>query len=482
MSTLLRDKVFEDVGTERLVLAAIVNIPESIIQIADVVKEYDFVVPHNRNLYSCLCSLYRGSSMVSFDVSSVLVHARSLEMLEECGGVSYITAVFDTPVMEDNIGSYVKFVVENGTKKYLFDSLLSLSEEVKNNASGPSIKPVSELITLSEERISDVVGRTTRVEDAVNLGDGIEEFLEGIINTSPDDGIRGLRTGFKAFDSRMLGLSPGSLTIVAARPKVGKSCLLNCWATYAAYKVGTPVLYIDTEMTTSEVRTRILSELSNVSEVDIKSGRFAKDEHSRDLVFKAAAIFKNGKFFHKYMPGVSPDKVVGLARTYKVKYDIGAIFFDYIKMPDSADLNNAKEHQILGKITSTFKDLAGILGVPVVSAAQIGRVGEGKSHLQPGMIADSDRLLRYCNTLLALCRKSKEETLKGIEEYGLPSELEYIKQYGSHRLQILETRGGGSFFEGINLTFFKKFLRFSEAVYPTPRADGKFGDEEDSDF
>ena len=474
--------VFEDVGTERLLLSAIVNVPESIIAISDIVKEFDFVVPHNRSLFICLSSLYRNSSVVSFDISSVLVHARSMEMLEQAGGVEYITAVFDTPVMQDNIDSYVKFVLENSTKKYLFDNLVDLSDEVKGNASGQTMKSVSELLTLSEARLSDVVARTTRVEDAVNIGDDIKGFLTDLVENAPEDGIRGTKTGCSTFDKRVHGLAPGSLTIVAARPKVGKSCLLNCWATHMAYMEGIPVLYIDTEMTTSEVRTRILAQLSNVEEDDIKSGAFAKSDKDMAAVFKAAEVVESGKFFHIYMPGVSQDKVVGLARTYHVKHKIGALFFDYIKLPDAANLGDAKEHQLLGVITSTLKDLGGILNIPVVSAAQIGRVGEGKSHLQPGMIADSDRLLRYCNNLLGLCRKSKDEVAKGMEEMGITNELDYYKQYGSHRLQILETRGGGSFFEGINLVMYKKYLRFSEALFPTPRADGKFGDEETDDF
>jgi len=99
-----------------------------------------------------------------------------------------------------------------------------------------------------------------------------------------------------------------------------------------------------------------------------------------------------------------------------------------------------------------LKDLAGELNIPVITAAQINREGANKSKLTDDLVADSDRILRYCSTLMALSRKSNEE----IERDGL--------DYGTHRLQVLNSRSNASFFEGINYKANMACITFEEAV------------------
>ena len=41
----------------------------------------------------------------------------------------------------------------------------------------------------------------------------------------------------------------------------------------------------------------------------------------------------------------------------------------------------------------------------------------------------------------------------------------YMRDYGTHRLQILEARAGGALFEGINITARPWILRMEESAY-----------------
>jgi len=256
----------------------------------------------------------------------------------------------------------------------------------------------------------------------------------------------------------------GDPNFVANDILVHNSSVLLNWAKNIAFDSNIPVLYIDTEMKTEEQMSRLLSNMSGVRERYISNGSFVNEKRHLDAVMEASYKIRDNKnFYHKYLPGVSVESVIRLAKKYKHQKNIGVLIFDYIKLTDSTMLkNNVKEHQALGYITATLKDLAGSLDIPVVTAAQVSREGSEKGYLRSDMIADSDRLLRYCNNLLGLSRKTQEEITKLVGPNN--ANTKSLELEGTHRLQVLETRAGGTFSQGINITVRKSIIRMEESV------------------
>jgi replicative DNA helicase len=473
--------MFEDPGNERAVLATILTVPSSIIEVSGVLKARDFITPHNKYIFGCIEQLLFTQGMTSFDITSLVNKATSMNILEQCGGYAYIDALFNTRVLYDNLDKYINSVMENSSKKYLYDRLDSLKYEVSKNIHGANVKTSAELLKIADDELAEVLTHSSRLEDAVDLSATIEEYVDELRN-SPTS-VKGVPTGFKSLDSRINGLLPGSLTILAARAKVGKSMMLLNWARHIALDLEKPILYIDTEMRTEEQMSRLLSRISGIRERNISNGKFASDEKQLKEILRASRMIQRSKmFYHKYMPGVSIENVVRLAKKYKQQKNLGALFFDYIKLTDPKSLNNGvKEHQALGYITSTLKDLAGTLEIPVITAAQVNREGSDRGYLRPDMIADSDRLLRYCNNLLGLSRKTQEELKKDRDIMTDQEFARMIDLNGSHRLQILETRAGGTLLGGLNVTVRPTVLYIEESP-KQPRMDDQEDIDDGSDF
>lgn len=459
---------FEDVGSERALLAAIVSYPDLLIEIDSQVEAIDFISPHNRAVYVVLNSLYISDGVSTFDVTSIITRANQLDLLDSCGGYDYIDSLFRTKVSKENVGVYLKAVIENSTKKALFDAVDNMRGEILNNVSGMSAKDSTSLISEVERAVLDVKSSSKASDDAVNIGEGIYDFLDTL--KAIEGGVSGLRTGFDILDRRINGLTPGSLTILVARPKVGKSTMLMNWAKNLCYGQDIPksLLYIDTEMSLKEVTTRMLSTLSGVKERLISTGAYKENEDYISRINKAAAVMEKGRFYHKYLPGATIEQVVSMAKKYYVKHQMDVLFYDYVKVADVGSMAQIKEHQMMGIIAAQLKDLAGELDIPVVTAAQIGRAGANTGYLKADMIADSDRLLRYCNNLLGLARKAPKE----YEEFKDDKEAfsSYALQHGLHRLQILETRGGGTLFEGLNVSGYLETLTFKQSALQPPLA------------
>jgi replicative DNA helicase len=332
-------------------------------------------------------------------------------------------------------------VLDSSTKYQLYMQF-EKNKELLEKASQDDETSAGQLIGQAESRLMDLSIQSKAVKEAVNLSEGIDEYLEERMNNPVI--YSGLTTGFEIMDRRIDGLVPGTLHVVCARPKHGKSTFLSCMAAYVAYSTNIPVLYIDTEMTFGEWRPRILSMLSKVDERKVKKGGYSDQEYYN--LKQAAEIIKKGKLFHEFMPGYEVDKLISVYKKYKHKENIGLGIFDYIKAPSKADFKSKKEYQIIGDVVSALKDLAGELNIPVMAANQINRQQD---------IADSDRVLRYADVIMFFKLRTMEE-LQNVHPFE--------KDYGTHKLVITDSRRGGTTpEEGIGFTFLKRILYMSES-------------------
>lgn len=433
-----RDK-FADRGSERLVLSLVLRSPDLIIDVAARLQEHDFLSSNHRALFSVLSSMYE-QGVKSFDLMGVVNEATRGNVVDLIGGPEYIDALKETPVDKANLPIYLDNVLDCSTKYRLYRETEFIQSDILTNlgASDHNLK-AGALLAQSESRILDISMGTSQIEEAINLGDGLQELLEAKARNPVD--VLGLPTGIILLDKAINGLMPGSLTVIAARQKGGKSTLMLNMAAYIAYSVGVPVLFIDTELSTKEVQMRLVAHLSGVPERLITNGRFIENEQYASNVWRACEIVKHAQLYHKYMPGFTMDMVKSMARKYHAREGIEALFFDYIKVPEVSGSESMKEHRLLGNISTGLKDLGGQLNIPVVAAAQIkrGDTTAPKTRFHDTDVADSDRIGRYCNNLIAVGQKSRKE----IEEDGMSC--------GTHRAQVLLARAGTPSYHGIDL-------------------------------
>jgi replicative DNA helicase len=340
--------------------------------------------------------------------------------------VDYILALKNSPHSQKNLDTNINAIKKASISRQLINTFDSLREEV---ASDTSTRSVGELVSYCEDKIVDLGVSNESIALNHQVAEGLREVLEARAKFPVE--VPGVRTGFVMLDKELGGLKPGQLTVVIARPKIGKTSLLLNWAKYMAIDQGIPTLMLDTEMGTDEVNTRLVSMISGVEEKKLINGLFAKEEQEKALVEKALTTLESAPLFHIYMPEWDFETILAYARKFKVKHNIGAMFFDYIKLPDRTNLNNTQEYVHLGQLTTGLKNkIAGKLQIPVITAGQMNRVRLNDA-VDTDQIAGSDRILHYANNVIALTKKTPEE----FENSGRKSNL---------NLYILAARGAQS--------------------------------------
>lgn len=396
----------------------------------------DFLYLPHQMIFMLFAKL-AGKGANKFETNLLVAEATAEGVLENIGGMQYIQTISNINVASNNFDLYLGSVFEAATKYKLYslltDKIGAIAENAKEGLDS------ADLLSNVEASILDLSMSGLNINEPINLSDGLSEFVDSLRDNKID--LSGLSTGYPILDKQIDGMVPGTLLVIAARKKMGKSTFLSNVALHVAARLEKPVLYVDTELSFPEWRTRALATISGLKERDIKHGGY--DDITYGRLNKAIRLLDGKKLFHEYMPGYSVDKLVALYKKYHYKENIGLIVFDYLKEPDSSSVDRQrKEYQILGDVTTKLKDLAGQLNIPALTAVQLNRSND---------IADSDRIARYADVVCLWGTRDEKE----METGGT--------RCGSHKLVIKDTRrGGATSDEGIGYNFYKERLQINE--------------------
>lgn len=424
-------------GDERALLSYCLSDMDYFYDISTKMTADDFLLPEHKMIFMMLDAIHR-RDVDKFDMPMVINEINEAGVAETVGGIEYLLSIQNMELSDSNFDVYLNSVVEASTKYKLHKQLKANLDELEENSKGE--KSSIEYIGNVEAGIMDLSTTSKSIKEPINIAEGLGDYIQTLRKEKID--MVGIPTGYPILDTQIDGLVPGTLLVIAARKKMGKSALLTNMATHIAFKQNTPILYIDTEMTFPEWRNRVIAMMSGVDERVIKHGGYSEDVYATIMNKCVDVVEKRNNLYHEFMPGFTTEKVVAIYKKYAMKHNMGVGFFDYLKEPDSASTDgNRKEHQILGDVTTKLKDLAGQLGIPFVTAVQLGRHND---------IADSDRIARFAD----IVAHWGEREAKEIDEGGAK---------GSHKLVIKDTRrGGGTPDAGIGYYFFKKQIRIKE--------------------
>lgn len=420
------------------------------VESSDIFAEHFGVAGHK---YIFVAMMYLYSKKIKptpMAIMEVLSGDKSKKAVEELGGLEYLMLLEETNIPPDNLPIFIEKIKQSYTRRMLVNISDDVKEFVLSNKA--EVLNPSELISYVEEKIADLSVNTSTTDEVYKMGDKTDEVLEQRAKNPSQ--VPGLEVGWTQFDRLTNGACPGDLIVLVAPSKVGKSVTLTNWATKFAIKDQIPILYIDTEMNEREQEDRILANLTGIPHNEIVSGLYVLDTVNGKAEDKLARLkiareeLKLGHYYHIYMPQFSIEKVTALAKKFVMQFGIQVLFFDYIKIPSNqANFRDAQEYQKLGFFTSGLKDLAGMLKIPVFTAAQTNRNDLDNDNPDASDIGGSYRILQLATKLMFLINKSDEK----IAKEGFHN--------GNQQLIIKYQRNGQSDCTPINIMFQREILR-----------------------
>src|SRR3989440_10157560 len=254
------------------------------------------------------------------------------------------------------------------------------------------------------DQIEDAERRLYELAEIGRYGGGFQKF-ETALTTAVDMAARayqregklsGLATGVRNLDSKLGGLQPSDLIIVAGRPGMGKTAL----ATNIAYNVakahraeiqadgtsksvnGGIVGFFSCEMSAEQLATRIIAERTGIPSSTIRRGGITEGDF--DKIRDYSIELQSLPFYVDETGGLSISQLTARARRLKRQKGLDLFVVDYIQLLQGSGKRGNDNHvQEVTDITTSLKALAKELNIPVIALSQLSRQVESRDDKHP---------------------------------------------------------------------------------------------------
>jgi replicative DNA helicase len=205
-------------------------------------------------------------------------------------------------------------------------------------------------------------------------------------------------TGIEELDELMTVCQPGTLTILAGRPSMGKSAISLYLALQQMIQHRIPVTIFSLEMTKYQMEYRLRSLMSRIDYYQhlgltlingdrLRQHRAGLSSLNEEEMGSIAKIVQAAVELPLYMNdnrGINVAGIASEARQIQAKEGrLGLVIVDYLQM--MASDNGGNRSYELGDVGRGLYQLAGELEVPVLALSQVNRGVEGRQNKRPMM-------------------------------------------------------------------------------------------------
>lgn len=430
---------------ERDLVGLVFQDPSIFQTLASVASWDDFFEPNNRTAWRAFTEMkFKG---VSIDPKLAFAYIKQHFSPDEFGGeqglLDYFVERMNFSVGKNDAEDYAKAVKQTKIARELIEA----ARIIENRAYQVTFD-ASEELTEAQQCIAKIgMGATASAvrsqweaanEYLLELDDRVRAYKEG-----RDPG-RCLPTGFGALDSIIGGLFKSELTIVAARPSVGKTIFGGSIARNLAQK-GHPGFFASLEQRDTAIIGRMLSSLTGVPSGALRSGDLA-DWHSARIGTCADTLLAM-KIWWDHRPRQTIGQITATARSLKAKHGIKWVCVDYLTLVEPDQKNRQRNRTAeVGEVSRGLKAMARELEIPVVCLAQLNRDSEKRADPKPKVsdLRDSGEIEQDADVILLLHKPDPPDSFRPIDKLQIiigkcregslgEVEMEHHKQYFDFR-------------------------------------------------
>ncbi len=415
-----------NIDAEQALLGAILANNQAIEKVEDFLEESDFSDNINSLIYSTIKKIIQKGQLA--DINTVKLYLENNDEFKKSGGLEYLLKVSDNSISIINSKQYGEIIHDLSIRR----KLITLGTDLVNNSfltnegqnSSHIIENIEEnLFNLSND--GDIQRGPKSFEDI--LSDAIDHAEKAY---KKSDEVVGIKSGLSDFDKKIGGLHKSDLIIIAGRPSMGKTA----FATNIAYNISKEkkanqddtiknVLFFSLEMSSDQLATRIMSEISKISSESIRTGNLSKNDFNK--IIAASDNLKKLSLYIDDSPALTISSIRTRARRLKRKTGLDLIVIDYLQLisSESRNLNDNRVKEI-SDITRGLKAIAKDLNIPVVALSQLSRKVEDREDKRPQLadLRESGSIEQDADLVVFLYREeyylARTEPQEGTEKHA----------------------------------------------------------------
>lgn len=317
-----------------------------------VLDETDFAFERNKRIIKAINELKAEKKEISIISLQSRISANNKQVIE------YLTS----------LSEYVYAT----TADYIYNQVIELSK--KRKLMELLQKSITELMEAENIDIF-MQDKIKQINKIAEINEKEQTFVEQVVETSTEIEKNTLQkpdytlyTGITDLDKMICGLHKQELTIVGARPGVGKTTLALQIAEHIAER-GTETAIISLEMSDTQVIQKLISRRARINSYKMRMGTLETKELEQIGVVSAEIAELP---IHLITKARTIQHIENIARKLKNKNNLGLMVIDYIQLIKNKGKFNSREQEV-ADITRTLKLLSLELNIPIVGLCQLNR-------------------------------------------------------------------------------------------------------------
>lgn len=349
------------------------------------IDESDFVNGRNIRIAKAIMQLRKEKKEISMLNVQSLIKANQTEVLQ------YISKLGDNVYGANEDNTYMK-LIKLSEKRKLFNLLQKAIGEIQDE----------EADIYSQKLIKQLNEITQREEKEKTFTEKIAEAtidLEKKYNNQSD---YSLYTGLYDLDDMTCGLHNQELTIIGARPGVGKTTLALQIAENISRK-DKNILFLSLEMSDTQIIQKMIARIGNVQSYRMRRGTLEDSDWER--IANTAEELSKLKFnTNSNIRNIQELEV--LARKLKNQDKLDLLIIDYIQLLRNKEKFNCREQEV-ADISRRLKLLSLELDIPIIALCQLNR---NASNSEPGLadLRESGSLEQDADNIIFLYKEDSE--------------------------------------------------------------------------
>jgi replicative DNA helicase len=320
-----------------------------------------------------------------------LITLTTLPDLESFGGMSYLSELLSFAELE-------KF---EGTEKLLLD--LWKDREKRN---------ILNIAAMDDWEIDKVIAKLDKINQ-MKLVDhtSLEQALSQIYEAPwEDQGMqKSATTGIQQLDEVTGGFQEGEVTILAARPSMGKTDVMLHFAKMTGWAGFMPLLF-SLEMPERLITTRLMASTGGFNRAKMRDPKRMLSQGQKDQWTDVIGTLN--QTYIQIFDGSGQSIAEIRAKTRKMMNQFPAkkpiLFIDYLTLIQSGQMHGGNSHLQVTEISKSLKTMAKDFNCPVICLAQLNRSVEARADKRPMMsdIRESGSVEQDADVILFLYRES----------------------------------------------------------------------------
>jgi replicative DNA helicase len=340
----------------------------------------DFYAPAHRTIFEAIHKL-REAANEQVDELTVTAQLQQDDQLENVGGQTFVYSLTQRVPAVANTRSYAEEVVRQSTLRALVRTGETISALGYEHPDDPQA-----LIDQAGTIVMDLTRQREQSgwEDPSSvLGEVFDELSARAENGGR---LKGLTSGFADYDAITGGLHPSTVSILAARPAMGKTAWALNVVENVALRAKKPVAVFSLEMDAGDLLTRMMCSVAKVDSKRIRIGVPHNDDWPLlvDAIGRISAAKDN--LYIDQSSSLTPlelrSKCRRLHQTLRHKGGLGLIVIDYLQLMEAGRRMDNRQVEI-AFISRQLKTLARELKVPIIALSQLSRAVEARVDKRP---------------------------------------------------------------------------------------------------